>query len=81
METEQSAATLGEVTLGSPCRILRLHGHGAVRQRLLDMGFVPGAEVTVIRNAPLRDPIEVRLGDSFVTVRREEAARIEVADV
>lgn len=72
---------LNDVVPGVCCRVKRLWGRGAVRQRLLDMGIVPGAEVTVIRSAPLRDPIEIRIGDSFVTVRRTEARGIEVVDV
>ena len=76
-----AAPSLNDMAPGTTCRIKRLLGQGAIRQRLLDMGFVPGAEVAVIRSAPLRDPIEVRIGGSFVTVRREEAARIEVTDV
>jgi ferrous iron transport protein A len=72
---------LNDVTPGVSCRVKRLWGQGAIRRRLLDMGIVPGAEVTVIRSAPLRDPIEIRIGDSFVTVRRTEAMGIEVSDV
>ena len=73
-------SSLNDAIPGTALRIACLRGGGAVRQRLLDIGFVPGAEVSVIRSAPLFDPIEVRLGDSFVTVRREEAAHIEVVD-
>lgn len=73
-------STLNDVEHGRICRIRRLRGAGAVRQRLLDMGFVPNAEVAVVRSAPLMDPIEIQIGDTFVTVRRAEAAKIEVAD-
>jgi ferrous iron transport protein A len=48
---------------------------------LLDLGLVPNAEVEIVRRAPLADPIEVRLGDSFLTLRRNEAARVEVVPV
>ena len=71
---------LNDAVQGKALRINRLRGRGPIRQRLLDMGFVPGAEVVVVRSAPLFDPIEVRVGDSFITVRREEAAHIEVVD-
>jgi len=56
-------------------------GRGPVRQRLLDLGIRPEREVTVLRAAPLLDPIELRVGDSFIVIRRREAAQIEVEDV
>ncbi len=73
-------ACLRDAKPGTTCRIKRLNGEGAIRQRLLDMGFVPTTEVTVVRSAPLLDPIEIRIGNAFVTVRRAEAADIEVDD-
>ncbi|RYH11410.1 ferrous iron transport protein A [Tropicimonas sp. IMCC6043] len=72
--------SLCDILPGASCRICRLHGHGPVRQRLLDLGFQPGREITVLRRAPLNDPIELRLGDSFIVLRRREAAHIEVSD-
>ena len=72
------AATLDDAAPGDRCVILRLRGKGAMRQRLLDLGFQPGREVTVLRNAPLRDPIETQVGDSFVALRRDEAAHVFV---
>jgi len=66
---------------GTTCRILRLMGCGAVRQRLLDLGIRPEREVTVLRNAPLNDPIELMVGDSYIVIRRREAAQIEIAHV
>ncbi|MFW5734758.1 MAG: FeoA family protein [Oceanidesulfovibrio sp.] len=68
---------LSAVGKGCRCRIRRHRGCGAVRQRLMDMGFVPNAEVEVIRVATLGDPIEIRVGDSFVTLRKREAEQIE----
>jgi Fe2+ transport system protein FeoA len=44
----------------------------------MDMGFIPGAEVLMVRNAPLRDPIEIEIQNSFLSVRRSEAACIKV---
>lgn len=71
-------ATLEEAAPGTRCLILRLRGEGATRQRLLDLGFQPGREVRMLRNAPLRDPIEAQVGDSFVALRRSEAAHVFV---
>ncbi|WP_201161548.1 FeoA family protein, partial [Phaeovulum veldkampii] len=70
--------SLNDTRPGTTCRIRRLCGCGAVRQRLLDLGMQPDREITVIRAAPLRDPIEVRVGDTFIVLRRREAAQVEV---
>lgn len=73
-----TSCRLDEARFGARCRIKRLHGQGAIRQRLLDLGIVPNVEIMVVRSAPLNDPIELRIGDAFVTVRRTEARHIEV---
>lgn len=70
--------SLNDLVPGTHCRVARLKGCGAIRQRLLDLGLVNGAEVTVIRAAPLNDPIAIRVGNAVLTVRRAEAATIEV---
>ena len=61
--------------------ILRLDGdHGAVR-RLMELGLVPGTRVEVLRRAPLGDPLELRLRDVHLSLRRSEASFIHVEDV
>ncbi len=75
---EGGALTLNDIAPGTDIRIVRLYGHGPVRQRLIDFGFQPGRTVTMLRNAPLRDPIEVQVGDTFIALRRHEAAHVEV---
>jgi ferrous iron transport protein A len=77
-DEENPQCPLSIVGKGCRCRIRRHHGHGAVRQRLLDMGFVPNAEVEVMRVATLGDPMEIKVGDSYVTLRKREAAQIEI---
>ncbi|NVK18490.1 MAG: ferrous iron transport protein A [Methylocystaceae bacterium] len=72
--------SLNDVEHAKEFKIKSIHSHGAIRQRLLDMGLVPGITVTVIRDAPLADPLEVRIGDSFISLRRTEAKQIEVHD-
>ena len=69
---------LHDVTLGKCAKILCHHAKGAIRQRLLDLGFVPESEISVIRRAPLGDPIECRVANYKVTLRASEAALIEV---
>ena len=58
--------------------IKKVGGEGALRQHFLDMGLIPGVEVTMVKLAPLGDPMEIRLHGYELTLRKEEAARIEV---
>lgn len=69
---------LAQIPKGKCCRIRRHLAHGAIRQRLMDLGFVPNAEVEMVRCATLGDPLEMRIGEYFVTLRKQEAALIEV---
>ncbi|MBN2629292.1 MAG: ferrous iron transport protein A, partial [Rhodobacteraceae bacterium] len=77
----QGGYSLAEVAPGSTCRIRRLNGCGPIRQRLLDLGIRPDREVTVVRVAPLLDPIELKVGDSYIVLRRNEAAQVEIVHV
>lgn len=70
--------SLDRAAPGTVSRIVRVCGQGAIRRRLLDMGLRPGAEVKVERLAPLGDPMEVTVMEYHLTLRREEAAEIEV---
>lgn len=67
--------------IGTTVRVVRVHGTGAFRQRLLEMGFVKGAEVTVLKNAPLRDPVEYKILGSHISLRHSEAAQVEVCSL
>lgn len=58
--------------------IVKLHGNGMIRKRLLEMGFMKGAVLKIIKYAPLRDPMEVVIGETHVSLRLKEAALIEV---
>lgn len=71
---------LHELRAGEKARIHCHHAMGAIRQRLLDLGFVPNTEVDVIRRAPLGDPIQLKVSNYNVTLRRSEAELIEVAE-
>ena len=74
------AATLSldELPLGAPARVLSVAGSGSVARRLMEMGVVPGAPVRVIRAAPLGDPLEVRVRNYHLALRRAEARTITV---
>ena len=67
--------------MGSRCVIVKVHGHGGFRHRILEMGFVRGETVRVLRNAPLLDPVEYEVMGSHVSLRRSEAANIEVVSL
>ena len=71
-------STLADLSQGDICVIVKIRGRGAFRRRLLEMGFVKGKEVTVIKAAPLQDPVEYRIMGYNVSLRRSEARLIEV---
>lgn len=63
---------------GVPARVFRMEGSGPVAKRLMEMGIVPGAPVSVVRAAPLGDPIEIRVRGYHLALRRSEARTITV---
>jgi ferrous iron transport protein A len=70
--------TLKEVKIGETVRVLKLHGEGAVKKRIMDMGITRGVEVYVRKVAPLGDPIEVTVRGYELSLRKEDANMIEV---
>ena len=70
--------TLEDVEIGDRAVVVRLRGEGAVRRRILDMGLVKGTEVVVRKVAPIGDPIELTVRGYELSIRRDEAATIEV---
>lgn len=78
LETDSQRVTLADIPTGSNCVIVRLAGHGGFRHRLMEMGFVRGEKVRVVKNAPLQDPIEYEIMGGHVSLRRIEAQHIEV---
>ena len=69
---------LSDLRTGESAVIVKVLGHGGFRRRILEMGFVRGQRVEVILNAPLRDPIEYRVMDYEVSLRRSEADMVVV---
>lgn len=69
---------LSELKTGEKAVIVRVNGHGSFRKRLIEMGFIRGKQVSVILNAPLKDPIEYEIIGYKLSLRREEASQIEV---
>lgn len=70
--------TLREVAIGETVTVVKLHGEGAVRRRIMDMGITKGVEVYVRKVAPLGDPIEVTVRGYELSIRKADAANIEV---
>lgn len=70
--------TLKEVEVGQSCVVKKLHGEGAVKRRIMDMGVTKGVEVYVRKVAPLGDPIEVTVRGYELSIRKEDAQMVEV---
>ena len=70
--------TLNDLHTGDSGTITRIRGRGAFRKRITEMGFIRGKLVRVLKSAPLKDPVEYRILDSNVSLRRSEAELIEV---
>jgi len=70
--------TLREVKSGQTVTVQRLHGEGAVKRRIMDMGITKGSQVLVRKVAPLGDPIEVNVRGYELSIRKADAAMIEV---
>ena len=70
--------TLKEIKIGGSAKVVKLHGEGAVRRRIMDMGITKGALITVRKAAPLGDPIEVTVRGYELLIRKSDAEMIEV---
>lgn len=70
--------TLKDVGCGKSVKVVKLHGEGAVKRRIMDMGITRGTEVFVRKVAPLGDPVEVTVRGYELSLRREDAQMIEV---
>ena len=71
-------ATLADISLGKAARVRAVDGPRAFRRRLLEMGLVPGTEVKVVTIAPLGDPLQIEVRGGQWSIRKAEAAQIEV---
>ncbi len=70
--------TLKAVKCGETVKVLKLHGEGAIKRRIMDMGIVKGVEVFVRKVAPLGDPVEVNVRGYELSLRKADAELIEV---
>ncbi|MGN1421181.1 MAG: ferrous iron transport protein A [Eubacterium sp.] len=70
--------TLKQVEIGESCTVKKLHGEGALKRRIMDMGITKGVSIFVRKVAPLGDPIEVTVRDYELSLRKADAELIEV---
>ncbi len=72
--------TLDKLAVGGSAYVTKVGGEGNLRLRLLDMGIIPGTKISVIKVAPLGDPIEIRVREYELTIRLEDAQLIEIGE-
>ena len=70
--------TLKDVKVGKTARVVKLHGEGPIRRRIMDMGITKGVEIYVRKVAPLGDPLELNLRGYELSLRKNDAEMIEV---
>lgn len=70
--------TLRQTKIGDTVKVVKLHGEGAVKRRIMDMGITKGVEITVRKAAPLGDPIEITVRGYELSVRKADTEMIEV---
>jgi ferrous iron transport protein A len=73
--------TLKQAKIGETVKVVKLHGEGAVKRRIMDMGLTKGTEVYVRKVAPLGDPVEVTVRGYELSLRKADAEMVEVEDV
>ena len=73
--------TLRDLEIGKTATVVSVGGEGALRQHFLDMGVIPEADVTMIKYAPMGDPVELRIHGYELTLRLADAEKIVIGDV
>lgn len=72
--------TLRDVPVGETTKVIKLHGEGSVKRRIMDMGITKGVEIYVRKLAPLGDPMELNIRNYELSIRKADAAMIEVEE-
>ena len=70
--------TLRDVKIGDTCKVKRIHGEGALKRRIMDMGITKGVEIYVRKVAPLGDPVEVTVRGYELSIRKADAELIQL---
>ncbi len=71
--------TLRDVKIGDTVKVVKLHGEGAVKRRIMDMGITKGVEIYIRKVAPLGDPVEVTVRGYELSIRKSDAEMVEVS--
>ncbi|MCH4033257.1 MAG: ferrous iron transport protein A [Lachnospiraceae bacterium] len=71
--------TLRDVKVGETAKVMKIHGDGALKRRIMDMGITKGTEITVRKVAPLGDPVEVTVRGYELSVRKDDADILEMS--
>lgn len=74
-------STLKEAAVGQTLKVVKLHGEGSVKRRIMDMGITKGIALSVRKVAPLGDPIEITVRGYELSIRKDDAAIIEVEQI
>ena len=72
--------TLKDAKIGATVKVVKLHGEGAVKRRIMDMGITKGVEIYIRKVAPLGDPLELNLRGYELSIRKADADMIEIED-
>lgn len=70
--------TLKDIPVGGSCKVVKLHGEGPVKRRIMDMGITRGVDIFVRKVAPLGDPMELNIRNYELSIRKADAQMIEV---
>lgn len=70
--------SLKDVKIGNSAKVIKLHGEGAIKRRIMDMGITKGVVIKLRKVAPLGDPMEINVRGYELTLRKDDAAKIEV---
>ena len=73
--------TLRDIEIGQSCKVIKLHGEGAIKRRIMDMGLTKGVVVKIVKVAPLGDPIEMNVRGYELSLRKADAELIEVEKI
>lgn len=73
--------TLKDTAVGKTVRVVKLHGNGALRRHIMDMGITKGVEIRLVKTAPLGDPLEISVRGYELSIRKADAMIIEVTDI
>jgi ferrous iron transport protein A len=70
--------TVNNLPIGKSGVVIKVHGEGAIKRRIMEMGITKGAEITVVKVAPLGDPIELIVRGYSLSIRKDDASQIEI---